>query len=561
MNASPSTPPPRPGAPVPPASPPARRGRASRLEPYLCDAGDDLESRQLKVQFTLASLAVAPAGLIWGALYFFFGERAASAIPTAYAVLAFLDFLLLLRLRRFEVFRRIQQLLILVLPFALQLALGGFVGSSAVILWSFLSVLLAVLFGGLAEARWWFAGFAIAVAAAAVWEPDLVVANRLPPPLVIAMFVLNVVTVSAVAFFALHSFRTDRSRLRELEKAYLNQEMMLRQSEKMATLGTLTAGIAHELNNPAAATRRAAEQLREVSLRLEAAGQRLRAVSMTAAQQEALRALAARARERAGAPADLDALGRSDREAEVEQWLEARGLDDAWELAPALVGQGLEPAGLDRLAADFQGEALSAALAWAASLFPVYTLLDEIGEGSSRISAIVGALKTYSYLGQAPVQAVDLREGLDNTLVILRGKLKAGISVHREYASDLPKVQGYGSELNQVWTNLIDNAADAMGGKGRITIRTRRQDGWAVVEIEDDGPGIPEEIQPRIFDPFFTTKAPGAGTGLGLSTSYAIVTRKHGGQFRVESRPGRTLFTVRLPIQGPDAASGAAASR
>jgi signal transduction histidine kinase len=212
---------------------------------------------------------------------------------------------------------------------------------------------------------------------------------------------------------------------------------------------------------------------------------------------------------------------------------------------------------MSRLAAVLEGESLSAALVWAASLFPVYTLLYEIGQGSARVSEIVGALKSYSYLGQAPVQTVDLHEGLDNTLVILRGKLKAGVDVRRDYDPRIPKVPAHGSELNQVWTNLLVNAADAMGGKGEITVRTRRRNGWAVVEIEDSGPGIPEEIVPRIFDPFFTTKGPGQGTGLGLSTSHAIVTKQHKGEIRVESRPGLTRFTVKLPIEPPaEAASG-----
>jgi signal transduction histidine kinase len=524
---------------------------AGWLEPYLCAPGDDLETRQRKLQFAFASLGVIPAGLIWGALYFAFGEHAAASIPTAYSVLTVLDFVLLLKFRRFELFRRVQQFLILVLPFALQLALGGFVGSSAVILWSFLAVVMAVLFGGLAEALWWYAAYAFAIVAAGLLQSRLVIDNRLPQWLVLTLFVMNVVAVSSVVFWALYSFVTDRMRLRELEKAYLDQEIALRQSEKMATLGTLTAGIAHELNNPAAATRRAAEQLRELSVRLETAGERLRAVTLTPAAQDALRALADRARERAALPSDLDALGRSDRESEVEAWLEERGILDAWDLAPPLAAQGLDPPALTRLAESLPGEALPAGLGWAASLFPLYTLLNEIGRGSARISEIVGALKSYSYLGQAPVQSVDLREGLDDTLVILRHKLKAGITVHRDYGGDVPKVPAFGSELNQVWTNLIDNAADAMGGKGQITIRTRRQDVWAVVEIEDDGPGIPEAIRPKIFDPFFTTKAPGRGTGLGLSTSYAIVTRKHKGELRVESRPGMTRFIVRLPITPP----------
>jgi len=160
-------------------------------------------------------------------------------------------------------------------------------------------------------------------------------------------------------------------------------------------------------------------------------------------------------------------------------------------------------------------------------------------------------MKSYAYLGQAPVQNVDLHEGIDNTLVILRGKLKQGITVRREFAADLPVIQAFGSELNQVWTNILDNAADAMGGQGSITIRTRRSGPWAVVEIEDDGPGIPPEIQSRIFDPFFTTKDPGMGTGLGLSTTYSIVTEKHKGEISVRSQPGSTRFTIKLPIALP----------
>ncbi|MEA2682484.1 MAG: hypothetical protein QOK05_812 [Chloroflexota bacterium] len=327
-------------------------------------------------------------------------------------------------------------------------------------------------------------------------------------------------------------------------------ERALRQTEKMATLGTLVAGVAHELNNPAAATHRAAQQMHEAFQRLQLAEERLAAADLAPAGQEHLRALGAGARQAAEGTADLGAMGRSDREAEVEEWLDERAVSEAWELAPLLVAQGLDPGALGRLH-DAVGTAhLEVALGVVAYTFPVYRLLREIAEGSARISGLVQALKTYSYLGQAPVQDVDLHTGLDNTLVILGHKLR-GIDVERDYAGDLPRVTAYGSELNQVWTNLLDNAADAMDGTGRIVVRTRSDPGWAVVEIEDDGPGIPADVQARIFDPFFTTKAPGHGTGLGLSTSYTIITEKHGGQISVDSRPGLTRFTVRLPLNDP----------
>jgi signal transduction histidine kinase len=532
-------------------------GHAGWIERRLCVPGDNEETRHRKVQFAVASILVVPAGLLWGALYFASGERATAAIPVAYSVLTFADLLLLFRLRRFELFRWTQQILIFVLPIALQLALGGFVGSSLVILWSFIGVLMALLFGGEREALWWLAAYVAAVVVAAWLQPGLTVANRLPHRVVLAFFVANAVVVMAIVSVVLYAFVTDRRKLRQLEVAYLSQEMMLRQSEKLATLGTLAAGVAHELNNPAAAARRAAEQLREAFARLEETQRRLDAAGLPPAGREFLAALDREARERAVLPSDLDALGRSDREAAVEEWLEARGIAEAWDLAPALAGQGLDPAALDRVAGAVPGEALGAVLGRAAAVFPVYSLLHEIGQGAARVSEIVGALKSYSYVGQAPVQAVDLHEGLDNTLVILRNKLKAGINVHRDYGAGVPPVAAYGSELNQVWTNILDNAADAMEGRGEIVIRTRREGGRAVVEIEDNGPGIPREIQPKIFDPFFTTKGPGKGTGLGLSTSYAIVTRKHKGEIEVESRPGFTRFTIKLPIDLPDAEAAA----
>ncbi|MBL0174703.1 MAG: hypothetical protein IPP94_05465 [Ignavibacteria bacterium] len=325
-------------------------------------------------------------------------------------------------------------------------------------------------------------------------------------------------------------------------------ERALRHADKMATLGTLAAGVAHELNNPAAATGRAAEQLREAFAAFETAQVRIAGIGLADAERDLLMRIEDRARAMAGRPSGISTLERSDREEAVEEWLDLHGIEDAWRIAPVLVAMEYAPPSLDQVAGVLRTELLPAVLAWAAAAFPVHALLYEINQGSARISEIVKALKGYSYLGQGPVQRVDVHEGLDNTLVILRSKLKEGVTVYRDYGSDVPLIQAFGSELNQVWTNLLDNAADAMNRKGEITIRTRRRPGGIAVEIEDDGPGIPAEVLPRIFDPFFTTKEPGKGTGLGLSTSYSIVTEKHKGGFAVESRPGKTVFTVSIPF-------------
>lgn len=328
-------------------------------------------------------------------------------------------------------------------------------------------------------------------------------------------------------------------------------ERALRQSERMATLGTLAAGIAHELNNPAAATSRAAGQLAAALATLEEAHLNLDQASLNPDALALLHRLQQRARDLVGHPFALSTMERSDREADIEDWLGDHDVAGAWSLAPGLVAQGLSVSDLAELERTLGPTHLASALAWSTAAHRVHALTNEIGQGSGRISEIVQAMKSYSYLGQAPVQAVDVHEGLDTTLVILRSKLKAGIEVHRQYAPDLPAIAAYGSELNQVWTNLLDNAADAMDGHGTVTIRTRGDGDHIVVEIEDDGPGVPEGIQHQVFDPFFTTKEPGKGTGLGLSTSYSIVTEKHHGSLSLDSRPGSTIFSVRLPIDAP----------
>ena len=198
------------------------------------------------------------------------------------------------------------------------------------------------------------------------------------------------------------------------------------------------------------------------------------------------------------------------------------------------------------------GDELAIVVEWLSLEFVIFSLVLEIGIGTSRIVDLVKALKNYTYMDQAPVQSVDVRDGLENTLIILHNKLKRGVTVLREYAEDLPVIEAYASELNQVWTNIIDNAIDAMNGEGKLIVRTRREDPWVVVEIEDNGPGIPEQNLSKIFDPFFTTKVTGEGTGLGLNISRNLIVQKHQGQISVKSQPGRTCFAVRLPLDfGP----------
>jgi signal transduction histidine kinase len=339
-----------------------------------------------------------------------------------------------------------------------------------------------------------------------------------------------------------------KKKLRDLERAYLQQEVALRQSEKLATLGRLSAGMAHELNNPASAAQRGAAQLQETMFDLQQAQLALAGEGLTAEQCREMASLVEEARARSQTPTRMDALDQSDAEAQLEAWLQARGVDEPWTITAGLIELGYQPAELVALGQQFSDQKLGVLLTWLSRTVASYGLLGEIEQGAGRIVEIVQALKTYSYMDQAPVQVVDVRHGLESTIVMLRSKLRGGISVEREYAEDLPSIQAFGSELNQVWTNIIDNAIQAMEGRGRVILRTRRNGGWVEIDIEDDGPGIPDAVQAKVFDPFFTTKPPGQGTGLGLNVSYGIV-EKHHGHLTVTSRPGCTCFTTALPIE------------
>ncbi|MGY1692706.1 ATP-binding protein [Geodermatophilus sp. SYSU D01105] len=323
---------------------------------------------------------------------------------------------------------------------------------------------------------------------------------------------------------------------------------LVSQRERLLALGKLSAGLTHELNNPAAAASRAAASLRE---RFAGMRHKLALLSTGTLDASVLRALTDLQEElvaRVGSAAEVSALERADREDELGDWLDEHGIGGAWELAGVFVPAGLGPDDLDRVAAAVQPPALEAALRWLAYTVETETLIGEIADSTSRISALVDAAKQYSQLDRAPHQPTDLHAGLDATLVMLSAKIPPGVTVVKEYDRSLPAVPAYAGELNQVWTNLVVNALDAMAGEGTLTLRTARDGDCAVVEVADTGPGIPEDLRRRVFEPFFTTKPVGQGTGLGLDVSWRIVVNRHGGDLRVQSRPGDTRFQVLLPL-------------
>jgi signal transduction histidine kinase len=322
---------------------------------------------------------------------------------------------------------------------------------------------------------------------------------------------------------------------------------MRQQQEKMAALGKLSAGLAHELNNPASAARRAAAGLRETLPTLQSRALRLCKLGLGGDQIDRLAAYQETIVRRQPALAPLSTLARSDREDELGDWLADRDVPGAFDVAAALVDLGVTPDELDELVAGLPPGAVSEALAWLAESAAADRLLNEVELSSRRIADLVGAVKAYSYMDQGPVQEVDVNRDLENTLTVLGHKLKKGVAVEREYAEALPKIMGRGGELNQVWTNIIANAIEAMEYKGTLRLVTRCEQDFVMVEVADDGPGIPAEIQARIFEPFFTTKGVGAGTGLGLDISYRVI-KQHHGTIEVQSQPGNTRFIVRLPV-------------
>jgi signal transduction histidine kinase len=319
------------------------------------------------------------------------------------------------------------------------------------------------------------------------------------------------------------------------------------QRDRLASLGKLSAGLAHELNNPASAAKRAASQLRETLKKIRDASLELGRRDLSLAQKSEIEKL-----EISFTVPDVvppDPLTISDLEDQIDSLLRSHGQNDLWMLAAGLARRNVMPETVESLFAILDADTARAALVRIAASVEIASLLHEIESSTSRISDLVGAIKEYTHMDQAPVLNVDVVKSLETTLTILNHKLKQGVAVQRDYKGVPLLVNSFGSELNQVWTNIIDNAIDAMHGKGELRVRTYSDDGCAVVEITDNGPGIPAEVQPHIFEPFFTTKGVGEGTGLGLDTVQRIV-RKHRGNIQVTSKPGETRFQVWLPLAG-----------
>jgi signal transduction histidine kinase len=503
------------------------------------------ESEQLRLPRMMLAVLMTVVGILavgWGSVYAIFDEPLAASLPLAYAGLSAVLILVLRRTGGVALVLQAQLVLIVFVPFALAVTLGGFVASGGVVLWSLLGPITAFLVGGRRSALLWLSIYLLLVVLLAALHPWLPAGNNLPTAVVLSFFALNIGVVSAIILGMIFYFVGETQRANAL---LIRQEEEMRQTEKMSALGKLSAGLAHELNNPAAAARRAADQLGDTLEHLNTLAVKLGAHGLSGAQWERLSSVQAGLIGHRVEPSD-DPLEQMDREAAIERWLDSHEVPDPWQLAPALSTAGLDPDALERIGDQVPAPALGDALAWIGASLVGSELAGTTVESTGRIADLVAVVKSYSYMDQAPEQEIDIHEGIENTITILGHKVNQGVRITREYDRTLPRLLIAGGELNQVWTNLLDNAIDAAGPDGEVCIRTSREEDWLVVEIADNGPGIPTDVQPRIFDPFFTTKDVGKGTGLGLDVARRIVTERCGGEIEFESQPGDTRFWVRL---------------
>ena len=325
-------------------------------------------------------------------------------------------------------------------------------------------------------------------------------------------------------------------------------EATARQRESLVTLGTLAAGFAHEINNPAAAASRAVDALDDACQTLLSSLGRLARNEISARQFTALDGLRREIEPYAVVQAPL---ALADHEEALSLWLGRNGVARDWAIAPPLAAAGVDLAWCERAATALAGSALEPGLEWVASTFSIGALLSEMKESTRRISELVAAIKSYSQMDRASMQQIDVTDGIDSALAMLGHKLPSGIAVLRDFSASVPRIQAYPGELNQVWTNLIDNALDAMSGAGTLRLATRVEEDNIVVEVGDTGPGMPPQVASRAFDAFYTTKDAGKGTGLGLDIARRTVVERHGGLITIDSRPGNTVLRVHLPIRPP----------
>ncbi len=377
-------------------------------------------------------------------------------------------------------------------------------------------------------------------------------------------YVASMRAVSECAFFVLSSdafstmirewFPMALHLLEGLFFGMRNSQVLIGERQRLAALGSLTSGLMHELNNPAAAIVRATSALRD---RVAGMRHKLAMLADGRIRPEQLQALTTVVEpiiERAAKAPDLTPMQTSDREEELGDWLEERGVTGPWDLAPVFAAAGLDLDCLTEVAQAVAPELLDGTFRWLAYTLETEQLMTDIEDAGNRVSTLVGAAKQYSQMDRASHQWINVHEGIKSTLVMLTHKIGSGVHVVKEFDRTLPQIPAHPAELNQVWTNLIDNAVQAMNGTGTLTIRTSRENDCVLVEVADTGPGIPPDLQQRIFEPFFTTKPVGEGTGLGLDISYRIVVNRHGGDIRVVSQPGDTRFQVRLPLSEPASA-------
>jgi signal transduction histidine kinase len=522
---------------------------------FAFDPADTPDIRLEKIAIFLLAGACCLAGLAWSAMYWaVFGWGLTSILPLFFEIIVGSALLISHYTKNHHITIYAQIICIMYITAFIQWSIGGVFDSGFVVVWAFLGPMCALMFFSLRQSFIWLLLYLLILVITVVFN-DFFVAHgqAVSGTMQLVFFIMNLGVASIVVFiFAGYYVNTairEQKKAQQLLDTNLQQELILRQNEKLATLGKLSAGVAHELNNPASATQRGAEQLKKAIQKIEQARLGLAASGISKQQLDTLTSHIERIHQRARQPLELDPISRNDQEYEIETWLEDRGVESASEIAPSLISIGYDCSQLSELGDQFSEDTFPSIIDLLRNLYTTWSLLEEIGQGSGRITEIVKALKSYTYLDQAPIQSVNIHEGLDDTLVMLRSKLKAGVRVRREYANNLPKIEAYGSELNQVWTNIIDNAVGAMEGQGEITLCTYQENGWIVVEIKDNGSGIPPEIQGKIFDPFFTTKPQGQGTGLGLNISHSIIVQKHGGEISVQSKPGETCFQVKLPIQ------------